>query len=151
MRFDKIDDFKYHGMTSSFSGQRDLFSRYALSKLANVLFCKELQRRLDLEQIPIISTTCNPGGTNTDGGISVWPVWLRPVMSRIFAHASKGALPVIYLAAAPEIKRESANYKAQYYNPSCKIEKPSALAQDAELGRNLWKTSEQALAGYIKA
>jgi NAD(P)-dependent dehydrogenase (short-subunit alcohol dehydrogenase family) len=153
MRFDSLDDFRYHGVTSSpdYSGMRDLFSRYAMSKLANVLFCKELQRKMDLEHIPVISTTCNPGGTNTDGGMSVWPVFLRPIMSRLFAPASKGALPVLYLAAAPEVVQEPTKYKAQYMNPTCKVEKPSALAQDPELARNLWKTSEEALQTYLKA
>lgn len=153
MRFDKLDDLKYHGMTSSpnFSGMRDLFSRYAVSKLANVLFTKELQRLLDVDKVPIISTTCNPGGTNTEGGMSVWPVWMRPIMSRIFAPASKGALPILYLASAPEIKRDPAKYKALYYNASCKAETPSALARDAQLAKNLWKTSEEAVATYIKA
>jgi len=153
MRFDKIEDFKYKGMTSSpdFSGMRDLFTRYALSKLANILFCKELQRRFEKEKVPIISTTCNPGGTNTDGGMSVWPVWMRPIMSRLFAPASKGALPVLYLAAAPEIKGDPSKYKALYYNPSCKAETPSALARDVGLARNLWATSEKALEAYIRA
>ncbi|KAF2103561.1 NAD(P)-binding protein [Rhizodiscina lignyota] len=152
IRFDKLDDFKYHGMTSSpnFSSTRDLFSRYALSKLANILFCKELQRRFDLEKVPITSMTNNPGGTNTQGGMSVWPVWLRPVMSRLFVPASKGALPVLYQSGAPEIKRDPAKYKAVYFNPSCKIEAPSALARDGVLAKNLWKTSEEALGTYIK-
>lgn len=152
IQFDKLDDLRYHGMTSSpnFSGMRDMFSRYAMSKLANILFCKELQRRLDADEVPIISTTCNPGGTNTEGGMSVWPVWMRPIMSRIFASAAKGALPVLYLASAPEIKLDSAKFKALYYNPSCKVEKPSALAQDAQLAKNLWRISEEATAPYIK-
>jgi len=130
MKFDKLDDLRYPGVSSpNYTGMRDLFSRYAMSKLANVLFGFELQRRLDAEHIPIISTSCNPGGTNTDGGMSVWPVWMRPIMSRIFAPAAKGALPVLYLASAPEVKLDSKKYKGLYYNPSCKVEKPSALVR----------------------
>ncbi|KAK2054710.1 NAD(P)-binding protein [Colletotrichum caudatum] len=40
--------------------------RYALAKLANVLFAKELQRRLDARDIPVISTSMHPGGAATD-------------------------------------------------------------------------------------
>jgi NAD(P)-dependent dehydrogenase (short-subunit alcohol dehydrogenase family) len=151
MQFSSLDSLRYPGMSSpNYTGMRDMFSRYALSKLANILFSKELQRRLDAENIPIISTSCNPGGTNTEGGMSVWPAWMRPIMSRIFAPASKGALPVLFLTSAPEIKRDPAKYKALYYNPSCKAEKPSALAQDTQLARNLWKISEEAVAAYTR-
>jgi hypothetical protein len=71
-------------------------------------------------------------------------------MSKIFAPASKGALPVLYLASAPEIKRDPAKYKGLYCNPSCKAETPSAPARDEQLARNLWKTSEKAVAAYVK-
>lgn len=153
MRFNKLDDLKYQGLSSppSYAGTRNLFTRYALSKLANILFCKELQRHLDEEGVPIISTTCNPGGTNTDGGMSVWPIWLRPIMSRLFAPAEKGALPVLYLAGAPDIKRDPQKYKAVYLNPACQAESPSVMAQDPTLAKNLWKTSEEALVTYINA
>lgn len=152
IRFDKIDDFKYGGVTSppAYSGMRNLFSRYGVSKLANILFTKELQRRLDEEGVSVISTTCNPGGTNTGGGLSVWPAWLRPIMGRMFAPATKGALPILYLACAPEIGSDGTKYKARYYNSSCTAEAPSTLAQDMLVAKNLWKTSEEAVAAYLK-
>ena len=151
LQFDKLEDFHHHGVSApNYSGMRDLFSRYALSKLANILFCKELQRRLDSDNVPIISTTCNPGPTNTEGGMSVWPALIRPVMSRIFAPASKGALSVLYLASAPEIQNDPAKYKAQYYNTACKVELPSLPARDAQLAQNLWRLSETAVTPYMK-
>ena len=152
IKFDKLDDFKYRGMTSSpdFSGLRDLFSRYAVSKLANILFCKELQRRMDAEKIPITSATCDPGPTDTEGGMGVLPWFLRPIMKMIASSAAKGAHPVLYLAGAPEIRDNRAKYKAVYLNSSSKIEEPSSLARDPQLAENLWKTSEEALAAYIK-
>ena len=152
IKFDKLDDFKYPGMTSSpdFSGLRDLFSRYAVSKLANILFCKELQRRMDAEKIPITSATCDPGPTDTEGGMGVLPWFLRPIMKMIASSAAKGAHPVLYLAGAPEIRDNRAKYKAVYLNSSSKIEEPSSLARDPQLAENLWKTSEEALAAYIK-
>jgi NAD(P)-dependent dehydrogenase (short-subunit alcohol dehydrogenase family) len=148
-----LDDFKYHGMSSSLnhSGMRDMLSRYAVSKLANILFAKELQRRLDEDKIPIISTTCNPGATNTEGGLSVFPGVMRPILSRVMATPVKAAITILYLACAPEIKRDPAKYKAQYYNSSGKLEAPSAPAQDKRLAKNLWKTSEGAVGEYLRS
>ena len=36
-----------------------------LSKLANILFTTELQRRLDAENVPALSITLHPGGVST--------------------------------------------------------------------------------------
>ena len=149
--FDKPDDYRYHGQWPSpeRTGMQNQMSRYALSKLANILFCEELQRRLDAKQVPIISLTTNPGGVNTEGDMSVWPVWMRPVMSRTFVAPSKGTVPILYLATAPEIKQNPTKYKALYYERSCKSAAPSTLTQHVEVARNLWQTSEEAVKGYI--
>lgn len=42
-------------------GPESNLSRYALSKLANHLFSAELQRRLDVEDVPIVSVGLHPG------------------------------------------------------------------------------------------
>jgi NAD(P)-dependent dehydrogenase (short-subunit alcohol dehydrogenase family) len=142
MRFDKPSDFEYHGFSSKppHNSTRDLFSRYALSKLANILFTAALQKRYQ----GIICTSCNPGGTNTAGGMSVWPVFLRPIMSRFFVAPAVGARPVILLAAGTE------RYKGVYMGNKCKVELPSSFARDAALAENLWNSSEEALAKWIK-
>jgi len=82
LKFDKRSDFHNRGITSSpdFSGLRDPFSRYALSKLANILFSKELQERMDEEMGPIISMTCDLGPTDTEGGLGVTPWYLKPIV-----------------------------------------------------------------------
>jgi hypothetical protein len=36
-----------------------------LSKLANILFAKELQRRLDMEAIPAVSISLHPANSRT--------------------------------------------------------------------------------------
>ena len=152
IRFDTIDDLKYRGMTSShdFSSLRDLLFRYAVSKLANILFCRELQRRLDAEGVPIISLTCDPGPTDTDGGMGVFPALLRPIMRMIAAPVAKGSLPILYLAGASDIRHSPVKYKAAYLNSSCKPDTPSALARDDQVAKNLWRTSEEALVDWIK-
>lgn len=148
MRFDKLSDLKYQGTSSTppYASTRDLFSRYALSKLANILFTTALQQR----HSNILCASCNPGGTNTAGGMSVWPVFLRPIMSRLFVAPSVGARPVLLLAAGKDVAAERERYKAVYVGNKCKVETPSQFARDAGMAENLWKVSEQALAKWIK-
>ena len=148
MRFDKIDDFKFHGTSSSppYAGMGDLFSRYALSKLANILFTAALQERYP----NFVCTSCNPGGTNTAGGMSVWPAFLRPVMSRLFATPAVGARPVLLLAGDRDVAAQRGKYKGVYMGSKCKVETPSQFARNAELAENLWKVSEEALGKWIK-
>jgi NAD(P)-dependent dehydrogenase (short-subunit alcohol dehydrogenase family) len=147
VRFDKLSDFEYHGSTAPpYASTRDLFSRYGLSKLANVLFSSALQKRHE----NIVCTSCNPGGTNTAGGMSVWPPFLRPVMSRLFVAPAVGARPVMLLAAGKEVAADRTKYKGVYVGSTCKIEPPSPLARDTDVAENLWKLSEEALAKWIK-
>lgn len=147
--------FHYAGPTSSstHSGMRDMFSRYALSKLANILTTTELQRILDAEGSPIIVTAVNPGPTNTDGGLSVFPAWVRPLVrvSGMFVAPAKGALPILFLAADREVREKSAAFKGLYFSTKTgKSETPSVKARDANLARNLWVTSMEAVAPWVK-
>jgi hypothetical protein len=127
-----------------------MFGRLGLSKLANILFARELQKRLDEEDISIISTVYNPGPTATDGAQSIFPGWLWPVLRLLLLSVEKGSRPAVYLAAAPEIKRDAAKYKGQYFNVGCKTEAPSKLGRDEVLAKNLWKLSEEAVGNYLK-
>jgi NAD(P)-dependent dehydrogenase (short-subunit alcohol dehydrogenase family) len=129
---------------------RNMFSRYAVSKLANILLGKELQRRLDDENVSIITTSLNPGPVNTQGAMSLFPVWLQHILSRLWVAPSTGAIPVLYLATEPEIRQHPAKYKALYYTTTCKPTAPSAAAQDPLLARNLWETSMLAVADWVK-
>jgi NAD(P)-dependent dehydrogenase (short-subunit alcohol dehydrogenase family) len=147
IRFDKISDFQYHGPSSSppHESTRDLFHRYALSKLANILFTKALQKRYP----NILCSSCNPGGTDTAGALSVWPPVLQPIMKSLFAAPAVGAKSLLFLAGDKDVSAEREKYKAVYLGSKCRIETPSQPARDAELAENLWKLSEEALAKWI--
>jgi hypothetical protein len=83
--------------------------------------------------------------------MSVWPVFLRPIMSRLFASPAVGARPVLLLAAGRNVAAEREKFKAVYMGNKCKVEIPSQMARDAGMAENLWKLSEEALAKWIKA
>ncbi|GAB2820156.1 hypothetical protein GCM10022221_17570 [Actinocorallia aurea] len=126
---------------------------YGQSKLANLLFTSELQRRLAEAGAPVIATAAHPGMADTNLLRSDRP---RPARDRIAKAVTRrlgqsdedGALPTLYAAAA-DLPGDA------YAGPSGFLEgrgapKPvgrSAKARDAETARRLWEASE-ALTGW---
>ena len=124
---------------------------YAQSKLANLLFAFELQRRLIQAKSNILSVTAHPGYSATNLSLSVMPSvkgffrqQFRKFEQVIAQPATMGALPQLYAAVADEV------VGAGYYGPDGlgewsgypKAVTPIAKARDAELAKRLWMVSE---------
>jgi NAD(P)-dependent dehydrogenase (short-subunit alcohol dehydrogenase family) len=121
---------------------------YGQSKLANLLFTMELQRRLDEAGSPVRALAAHPGwaATNLQGrsGNPVLDVAMR-VSNRFFAQSeAMGALPTLY-AVAEDLPGGT------YVGPDGRAEQRghptvvgrSAAAQDADVARRLWERSEE--------
>ena len=107
---------------------------YAVSKLANVLFTKELARR---EGSKVSVYAVHPGTVSTD----VWrrvPAPVRWVMKRFMRTPEQGAISTLRAATAPEL----ANETGRYYTDG-KERRPSRLANDAHLAAELWTKSAE--------
>lgn len=141
----------------------------AYTKLANILHAKELQKRLDADSVPIIVTSLHPGvvwtgesshgrkslttakfSCNLDGAqvyvktLPLSSLWCA--LLRIFTiPAENGAYTSLFAAASPAVRVEPEKYKGAYLVPG-KIGKPSANAQNPQLAKDLWESSEKALA-----
>ncbi len=126
---------------------------YALSKLANLLFTFELQRRLEKANAATISVAAHPGYSNTNLQF-VGPEMensrtrktLMKITNTLFAQsAAKGALPMLYAATAPDVKG------GEYFGPRGLFQvwghpkkiKPPKKALDQETAKRLWEVSEQ--------
>ncbi|MFJ2606510.1 MULTISPECIES: oxidoreductase [unclassified Streptomyces] len=121
---------------------------YGRSKLANLLFTLELQRRLTEAGSPVRALAADPGLTNTNLWSQVRSPVLRLVMSfygRFSARdAGTGALPTLY-AATQDLPG------ASYVGPPEKGERNggpalvgrSATAADPEVAARLWSLSEE--------
>jgi len=125
---------------------------YGQSKLANLLFTYELQRRLVGAGARAIAVACHPGysATNLQAAgprMAETPVMerLMGVMNRLFAQsAAMGALPTLYAATAPDV------HGGDYIGPDGPGEawghprkvRASARARDADAARRLWDESE---------
>jgi NAD(P)-dependent dehydrogenase (short-subunit alcohol dehydrogenase family) len=125
---------------------------YGQSKLANLLFTYELQRRL-APQHTTIAAAAHPGGSQTELSRNLPPL-LRRVFAliepRIAQDAATGALPTLRAATDPAV------IGGQYYGPDGfgetrgypKVVASSSKSHDAELQRRLWAVSEE-LTGVV--
>jgi len=121
---------------------------YAQSKLANLLFTAELQRRLGAAGSGVRATAAHPGfvATNIYNNADRRPSNLMyAVALRLLAQdADSGALPVLYAAVAdiPGNSFVGPRHLAHMRGAPELIGR-SARAQDADLARRLWAVSEQ--------
>ncbi|WP_030161744.1 oxidoreductase [Glycomyces sp. NRRL B-16210] len=121
---------------------------YAQSKLANLLFGIELDRRLRAAGSPIRSLIAHPGLAATELAQSMnAPARLitRLVVPLTSQPAAAGALPQLYAATDPRAEG------GQYIGPDGRGERkgapvvvqPKQEAKDPELAKRLWDVSEE--------
>jgi NAD(P)-dependent dehydrogenase (short-subunit alcohol dehydrogenase family) len=122
---------------------------YGRSKLANLLFTYELQRRFEAMNADVIATAAHPGGSNTNLARHIEDVWyfraLRPVQERMMQGADMGALPTLRAAVDPTASG------GEYYGPGGFMEQTGypVIVQSNNASHNiadarrLWEISEQ--------
>jgi NAD(P)-dependent dehydrogenase (short-subunit alcohol dehydrogenase family) len=126
-------DFGNLQSEKSFSGT----GAYANSKLCNVLFTRELSRRL--EGTGVTANCFHPGFVATrlghqDGGIQgIWGMSTAGALS-----PEQGSRTLVYLATSPEVEGVS----GQYFT-NCRPERLSRNAMDDTLAARLWEESER--------
>ncbi len=114
------------------------FRAYARSKLANVLFTRELARRL--AGTGVTANAVHPGLIHSGFGGNNGPIWdfMYLFINALARPPEAGADTVVYLAAAPEVEGVTGGYFHQ--------RRPAAIspaARDAAAARRLWQASEQ--------
>ena len=126
---------------------------YAQSKLANVMFMLELDRRLQRSGSKVSSIACHPGYSATnlqDTGPSGVLSHVYKVTNALIAQsAHKGAIPTVLAAAGVEARSGS------YYGPRYVSETRGPVgnaeiakhARDEKTARRLWEMSEM-LVGF---
>lgn len=117
---------------------------YGRSKLANVLYTRELARQLS-EQLSgqLSGTTSNalhPGAVATNIWASA-PAFVKPVLGiakRFMVTPAKGGARITYLADSPDV----AGLSGGYYEDD-RLKEPAALAQDEALAQKLYAASRR--------
>jgi NAD(P)-dependent dehydrogenase (short-subunit alcohol dehydrogenase family) len=125
---------------------------YAQSKLANLMFAYELQRRLAAAGAPTISLAAHPGGARTHLGRYVPGIrqlmpteHLTAISGRVVQSAQMGALPVLRAATDPGARG------GQYYGPGRfpgltgypVLARSSHRSRDVNVQDRLWEESEK--------
>jgi NAD(P)-dependent dehydrogenase (short-subunit alcohol dehydrogenase family) len=121
---------------------------YGQSKLANLLFTAELQRRLEAAGSAVIATAAHPGWSATHlqqrTGSSLQNGIMR-IGNRIFAQSDEmGALPTLYAATADVPGNSYAGPAGfQEMRGTPRLVDRSDRAKDAAVARRLWDLSEE--------
>ena len=125
---------------------------YGQSKLANLLFTAELDRRLRAKGLDVRAVACHPGYADTglqtaaaNGGATPgYSETVARVINRLFAQpAAVGAWPTLYALTAPDARGGDfigPGWTAGKPGPPRK-EQPSRAARDPGLARRLWSMS----------
>jgi NAD(P)-dependent dehydrogenase (short-subunit alcohol dehydrogenase family) len=130
---------------------------YGQSKLANLLFAFELDRRLRAAGSSIRSMAAHPGYAATNLQSAAAPVLDRVVMSvtnRLIAQtAAMGTLPILYAATYPGLLGGvyigPDGFLEQRGYPKLVTAKPTA--GDKEVARKLWDVSEELTSVHFPA
>ncbi len=115
---------------------------YSLSKLANLLFTNEMQRRLEGAGIQMLAAAAHPGWTGTN--LQRHAPFFRFMNRFVSQKPEMGALPTLYAATVPDVKG------GDYFGPGRLMEmrgypkkvKSSDDSHDEELAIKLWEASE---------
>jgi NAD(P)-dependent dehydrogenase (short-subunit alcohol dehydrogenase family) len=118
------------------------YAAYGRGKLANLLFTRELERRLRAAGAPTIAVAAHPGFTRTE--LQRHHRMVRLATKLLGQSAAAGARPTLYAATAPGVRG------GDYYGPSGFVELRggpkkvgmSRPAQDDAVAARLWEVSE---------
>lgn len=115
------------------------WAAYGQSKLANILFTVELQRRLQLAGVNIIANCLHPGAISTDLGRHISFFRMFAFVAHFFMKTiPQGAATTVFATVNPGLKDHGG-----LYLKDCNPATPSAVAQDGESAKRLWQISEE--------
>ncbi|KAB0351081.1 hypothetical protein FD754_015938 [Muntiacus muntjak] len=144
-KLDKYGDINFEDLNSEQSYNKSFC--YSRSKLANILFIRELARRLEGTNVTV--NVLHPGivRTNLERHVHI-PLLVRPLFILVswafFKTPEEGAQTSIYLAFSPEVEGVSGRYFGD-----CKEEELLPKAMDESVARKLWDISE-VMVGILK-
>lgn len=124
---------------------------YGASKLANLLFARELDRRARAERSRLVSVPVHPGVSQTNivangpGASDLRTRVLFLLGKFLTSKDAEGAWPTLYAATSPEVRG------GEYIGPGGFLEfkgpprvvQPRARALDEAVGKRLWAASEE--------
>ncbi|MBR4915305.1 MAG: SDR family oxidoreductase [Clostridiales bacterium] len=117
----------------------NVITAYSQSKLANVLFTRELARRVKDRGITV--NCCHPGAVATNIGIdrdTGFGKTVTRLLKPFFQTPEQGARTAIFLASDDSVSDITGEY---FYK--CKVARSSKRSKDMELAKKLFEFSEE--------
>jgi NAD(P)-dependent dehydrogenase (short-subunit alcohol dehydrogenase family) len=116
---------------------------YGQSKLANLLFMRELQRRFEAKRAGAMAAAAHPGSTRTE--LQRHSGLMNAIVAVFSQQPPDGALPSLYAATAPDVRG------GEYFGPSGFAgclgppgrARSSAASRNAAVAKRLWDVSEE--------
>ena len=118
------------------------FGSYGDSKLANILFTRELARKLG--GTGVTANCFHPGVVRTGFGLNnkgILAAGIKVLAPIFFRTPEKGAETLVWLATSPE----AAGFNGEYFHDK-KVSRTSKLGKDDALAGKLWELSEKLVA-----
>ncbi|KAI0052750.1 NAD-P-binding protein [Auriscalpium vulgare] len=148
-RYDSFEAFN-NDFSDTYKAKTNL---YGYTKLANVLWTNELQRRFDDAGIPITAMAVHPGNVMSEGNVKLFTslTFGRLInwgFSLFFLSPLDGGYTPAWAAAAKKIAENRGAYKGKYIVPFGLLEEASPDALREDLAADLWVTTERILEQY---
>ncbi len=119
---------------------------YGQSKLANVLFTRELAERLKKRKITV--NCCHPGAVATNMGVdreTGFGKMITGLLKPFFLTPEEGAKTAVFLATDPSVRKKTGKY---YYR--CKVAKTSKLSKNRFLAKKLFAFTEELIGTHYE-
>ncbi len=144
----KMNKKKIHFDDLNFDENYSPWHAYNQSKLAQMMFGYELQRRVQAAGKDVEVQVCHPGSSQTNlisGDVSTLNKVLFKVMRPFFQSAERGSWPEVLCASEPEVKSET------LYGPTKRADTAGPVGEcelhecalDREAAARLWTVSEE--------
>lgn len=126
----------------------DAVWRYGRSKLANILFTRELAVQLDNRKARNVYVNCfYPGNVPTEA-MDSWKLLVgnlpgqlfKAIFQKVGQSLTDAALTGLYLGTSPQVAAE--DKRGRYLVPIAIEESTSAIAKDKELANRLWQWTD---------
>lgn len=143
----KMNAKKIHFEDLNFDQKYSPWHAYNQSKLAQMMFGYELQRRAEAAGSDVVPQVCHPGASQTNlisGDVSTLNKVLFKVMKPFFQSAERGAWPEVLCATETDVKSET------LYGPTKRADTGGPVGEcalhecalDRDAATKLWQVSE---------
>lgn len=125
---------------------------YSLSKVASLLFAQELQRRLDQQNLPIISLSLHPGGAKgveTSSALNALAWFMKPIIRKMMFSEDEGSFTSLYAATAKDVREKPELYKGKFLMPYGEIVSPHRVTENRAQIQGLWLNTTTEVNKYL--